>query len=389
MRRLDNKVAGITGRSSGIGFSAARRDFVKTVGIVAGGSLLPSSFTRVQAAGKEASHGDGPSQAQKALKIVMVPKFTGTPYFAATEKGAKEAVAELKGKDVAIDFLYIGPAAANSDEQVRMVDDLLAQKPDAIIIAPMNPEAMVPMARNAKTSGIKVVTYDADVADPTARQWFVNQATFTEAGTALVDVVAEQAGTSARFAVVSTDPGAFSQNSWITTMKQRMTAKYPKMQLVDIGYGQGKPAESFSATQDLINKYRDRLDAIVAPTVVALPKVAEAVEQAGLAGKIVVTGMATPNQMREFVKRGTVKTVVLWNPVDLGYLAVYTAQASVAGALKDDATQAKVPAGRLGTRDALASLDDMTAKGPLTLKNVIVLGDPFRFMKDNIDQFNF
>jgi len=172
-------------------------------------------------------------------------------------------------------------------------------------------------------------------------------------------------------------------------MKERMKAKYPKMQLVDIGYGQGKPAESFSATQDLINKYRDRLDAIVAPTVVALPKVAEAVEQAGLAGKIVVTGMATPNQMKEFVKRGTVKTVVLWNPVDLGYLAVYAAQASVAGALKDDATQAKVPAGRLGTRDALASLDDITAKGPLTLKNVIVLGDPSRFTKDNIDQFNF
>ncbi len=383
------KVAGITGRNSGIEFSAARRDFVKTVGIVAGVSLLPSSFTRVQAAEKEASHGDGTSQAQKALKIVMVPKFTGTPYFAATEKGAKEAVAELKAKDVAIDFLYTGPAAANSDEQVRMVDDLVAQKPDAIIIAPMNPEAMVPMARKAKTSGIKVVTYDADVADPTARQWFVNQATFTEAGAALVEVVAEQAGTSARFAVVSSDPSGFSQNSWITAMKERMKAKYPKMQLVDISYGQGKPAESFTATQDLINKYRDRLDAIVAPTVVALPKVAEAIEQAGLAGKIVVTGMATPNQMREFVKRGTVKTFVLWNPVDLGYLAVYAAQASVAGALKDDVTQARVPTGRLGTRDALASLDDITAKGPLTLKNVIVLGNPCRFTKDNIDQFNF
>jgi rhamnose transport system substrate-binding protein len=91
----------------------------------------------------------------------------------------------------------------------------------------------------------------------------------------------------------------------------------------------------------LINKYRGQLDAIVAPTVVALPKVAEAVERAGLSGKIVVTGMATPNQMKEFVKRGTVKTVVLWNPVDLGYLAVYAAQASLAGTLGDNATQAR------------------------------------------------
>jgi len=75
--------------------------------------------------------------------------------------------------------------------------------------------------------------------------------------------------------------------------------------------------------------------------------------------------------------------------VDLGYLAVYVAQASLAGTLKDNATQAKVPAGRLGTRDAVASLEDITAKGPLTLKNVIVLGNPFRFTTDNIDQFNF
>src|SRR5216683_596420 len=263
------------------------------------------------------------------------------------------------------------------------------KKPDVIIIAPTNPEAMVPLAKKAKASGIKVMTYDADVADHTARQWFVNQGTFTQAGAALVDVVAEQAGASARFAVVSTDPGAFSQNSWIAAIKAQMQAKYPKMQLVDIRYGLGKPAESFSVAQDLINKFQGQLDAIVAPTVVALPKVAEAVEQAGLTGKIVITGMSTPKDMKEFVKRGTVKTFVLWNPVDLGYLAVYVAQASLAGTLKDNATEAKVPAGRLGTRDAVASLEDITAKGPLTLKNVIVLGDSFRFTMDNIDQFNF
>jgi len=386
-RRIDDHAEKIEKEVAAI--TTARRNFIKTAGIVTGARLLPSSFTDLQSKGKETFQNAGPSQAQRALKIVMVPKFTGTAYFAATEKGAKEAVAELKGKGVAIDFLYTGPTVANSDEQIRMVDDLVAQKPDAIIIAPTNPEAMVPVAKKAKASGIKVITYDADVADRTARQWFVNQGTFTQAGAALVDVVAEQAGASARFAVVSTDPGAFSQNSWIAAMKAQMQAKYPKMQLVDIRYGLGKPAESFSVAQDLINKFQGQLDAIVAPTVVALPKVAEAVEQAGLTGKIVITGMSTPKDMKEFVKRGTVKTFVLWNPVDLGYLAVYVAQASLAGTLKDNATEAKLPAGRLGTRDAVASLEDITAKGPLTLKNVIVLGDSFRFTMDNIDQFNF
>jgi len=173
--------------------------------------------------------------------IFMVPKFTRAAYFAATEKGAKEAVAELKEKGVAIDFLYTGPSVANTDEQIRIIDDLVAQKPDAIIIAPNHADALVPVAKKAKTSGIKVIAYDADVADPSARQWFVNQGTFTLAGAALVDVVAEQAGASARFAVVSTDPGAFSQNSWIAAMKAQMQAKYPTMQMVDIRYGLGKP----------------------------------------------------------------------------------------------------------------------------------------------------
>lgn len=213
-----------------------------------------------------------PGQAQKTLRIFMVPKFTGTAYFAATEKGAEEAVAELKSNGVAIDFLYTGPKVANTDEGIRMIDDMVAQKPDAIIIAPNNADAMVAVAKKAKTAGIKVITYDADVADPTARQWFVSQGTFTRAGAALVDAVAEQVGASVRFAVVSTDPGAFSQNSWIAAMKAQMQAKYPNMQLVDIHYALGKPAESFNAAQDLINKFRGELDAIVAPTVVAFPR---------------------------------------------------------------------------------------------------------------------
>ena len=58
-----------------------------------------------------------------------------------------------------------------------MIDDLVAQKPDAILVAPNNADALVPVAKKATTSGIKVITYDADVADPTARQWSVSQGT--------------------------------------------------------------------------------------------------------------------------------------------------------------------------------------------------------------------
>jgi rhamnose transport system substrate-binding protein len=104
-----------------------------------------------------------PGRAQKTLKIFMVPKFTGTAYFAATEKGAEEAVAELKSNGVAIDFLYTGPRVANTDEEIRMIDDMVAQKPDAIIIAPNNADAWWPWPRRPRRPGSR--------SSPMMRTW--------------------------------------------------------------------------------------------------------------------------------------------------------------------------------------------------------------------------
>jgi len=118
---------------------------ISAIGLVIGTSIFaPQSMLR----GGQNMH----SQEQKTLKIFMVPKFTGAAYFAATEKGAKEAVAELKGKGVDIDFHYAGPSVANTDEQIRMIDDLVAQKPDAIIISPNNADAMVPVAERIEVA---------------------------------------------------------------------------------------------------------------------------------------------------------------------------------------------------------------------------------------------
>ena len=48
-------------------------------------------------------------------------------------------------------------------------------------------------------------------------------------------------------------------------------------------------------------------------------------------GKVMLTGLGTPNQMREYVEDGTVEAFALWNPADLGYLAAFAAQALVNG----------------------------------------------------------
>ena len=106
-------------------------------------------------------------------------------------------------------------------------------------------------------------------------------------------------------------------------------------------------------------------------TSVATPASAEAVTKAGQCGKIAVVGLATPNAMKPYVNADCVKSVVLWNPVDLGYAATYVMRAVADGKLKPGATS--VDAGKLGKLNVVNGSE-------------ILLGSPFIFNKDNVDQ---
>ena len=93
-------------------------------------------------------------------------------------------------------------------------------------------------------------------------------------------------------------------------------------------------------------------------------------------GKVALTGLGTPNQMRQFVKDGTVKQFALWNPADLGYLAAY---AGARAGLRADHRRGR----------ARSSRPASWASTPIGDKGVVVLGPPTVFDANNIDQFDF
>ena len=141
------------------------------------------------------------------------------------------------------------------------------------------------------------------------------------------------------------------------------------MQLVAIKPCNEDQQVAFQVTQDLMKAYPD-LKGIFGISSVAFPGAAEAVKQAGKTGKVLVTGLSTPNDMKPYVMDGTVKSVILWNTQDLGYLTVYAAEAMATGKLKPGATSFK--AGRLGEKKIVG--------------DNILLGNILVFTKDNIGQ---
>src|SRR5438034_473839 len=310
-----------------------------------------------------------PGAAGRKLTIAMMPKLRGIDYFNACQQGAQEAAKELPD----VELIYDGPTEAKVDKQVEMIDTWVTQRVNAIAVAANDPVAIAPALKKARDAGITVITYDADAeAGPSGRQFFVNQCSADSIAAALTDEMAAQAGPAAKTAIVTSSLTAPNQNDWMRRMLTYRREKYPRMELLTTKPSEEDQQLAFQRTQDILKAYPN-VQGIWAISSVAFPGAAEAVQKAGKSGKVAVIGLSTPTSMAQFVKNGTVKTVILWNPVDLGYLTLYVARAVARGDLKPGATT--FHAGRLG---------DRTIQG-----DNVMLGQPVKFTKANIDQYKF
>jgi ribose transport system substrate-binding protein len=99
----------------------------------------------------------------KKYVFALVPKNTNNPFFDQARDGCKKAEKELGG---AIECLYIGPGEhGGGEEQVQVVNDLIAKKVDGIAVSPSNAAAMGKALEGAKAAGIPVLTWDSDLLD--------------------------------------------------------------------------------------------------------------------------------------------------------------------------------------------------------------------------------
>ncbi len=312
---------------------------------------------------------NAPDKAGQQITLIDVPKLVGIGYFAATTDGMRQAAEELGNVNVSTD----GPTEANIDDQITFIDNYITQGVNGILFAANDPVAIAPVLKKALAAGIHVIGYDAN-SDPDAREWFVNQAEFNGIGKSMIDAMAAEIGEDGAFAIVTSTFTTPNQARWIAEMQAYQQACYPNMKWLETVEAQEDNTLSFNQANTLINKYGDELKGIFGMTSVATPASADAVTQAGLCGTVAVVGLATPNAMKPYVESDCVKSVVLWNPIDLGYAALYALRAAVDGKLTPESTS--LEAGRLGTLQVVNGSE-------------ILLGPPFIYSKENINDFDF
>ncbi len=185
----------------------------------------------------------------------------------------------------------------------------------------------------------------------------------------------ELAGGEGEIAILSATPNATNQNAWIKVVEAELQKpENSKLKLVKTVYGNDDDQKSFQEAQGLLQSYPN-LKVIVSPTTVGIAAAARYVSSSNFKGKVAITGLGLPNQMREYVKDGTVSKFSLWVPSDIGYLAAYAGAALASGQITGAAGE-KFTAGKLGEYTIAADGE-------------IVLGPPTEFTAQNIDQFDF
>ena len=279
--------------------------------------VLVALLVLAGAAMAEAKAGDG-------LYIGVVYKQSGNAYFQASVDGVAKAAEEL-----GFTFEHDGPDDGSSDGAIRIIENFISKGVDALVISANDPDALVDVCTQAMEEGIKVVSYDAEVAYP-GRDLDVQPSSAKNIGLTLLESIAKSVNYEGQIGVVSAMATAPNQNLWISYIEEELEANeaYANIEYVGVVYGDDEYQKSFDETQALLNQYPD-LKGLIVPTTVGAPAVSKCIQDAGRDVK--VTGLTLASDMKTFIEAGICDETFLWNPIDLGYVASYAAVALVNG----------------------------------------------------------
>jgi rhamnose transport system substrate-binding protein len=315
----------------------------------------------------------GKNATADSMRVALVVKNLGNGFFEAAHKGGLEAAKELGGLEV----IYTGPTTPTAEGQIEIIGTLIAQKVDAIVVSANDPDALVPICKRAMSRGITVLSFDSGLG-AAGRAFQINASSPELIGQKQIEMAQATlhdrlGGGAGEIAILSATAQANNQNAWIAVMKSVLKRpEYAGLALVDVAYGDDQSDKSYREAIGLLRKHPN-LKAIIAPTTVGITAAAKAVTDQNLVGKVFVTGLGLPSEMAGHVHAGAVDRFAIWNPVDLGYTAVYAAW-QVAAKKASGKPGTAVSVGRMGTLQI----------GP---NGEAAMAQPFVFDRSNVDQF--
>jgi ribose transport system substrate-binding protein len=260
-------------------------------------------------------------------EIAVVVKTVNSTFWQNVQKGAATAQKEANGYTMT----FQGPASESAiADQVNMVENAVNRKVAGIVLAPSDPDALVPALKKAWEAKIPVVLIDSAVADAGKQYYQAMLSTDNvKAGELCAKALIDKVGTSGKIAVMSYVAGAGSEIGRVGGFTKYIK-DHSKLEIVGPFYSQSQMATALNQTTDVLAANPDLKGIFGAnePTAIGMGR---ALAQSGKAGHIVAVGFDGNQDLQGFVKDGTLEAIAVQGSYQMGYLGVQTAVKLVNG----------------------------------------------------------
>ncbi|WP_336057994.1 ABC transporter substrate-binding protein [Nitratireductor sp. CH_MIT9313-5] len=252
--------------------------------------------------------------AAQSGEIAVIVKTTSSNFWQNVNKGATAAIEAQSEHTMTFD----GPAAESAiADQVNLVENAINRGVSGIVLAPSDPEALVPAVKRAYESGIPVVIVDSGLADSAkgTYQSFLSTDNCA-AGEEVAKRMIEEAGTEGKVAVMSYVAGVGSEIGRVGCFTDYLKAN-SKLEIVGPYYSQSQMANALNQTTDVLSANPDLVGIFGAnePTAVGMGR---AIVQAGKAGELVALGFDGNGDLQQFVKDGVLEAIAVQGSFAMG-----------------------------------------------------------------------
>lgn len=268
--------------------------------------LLASAALAATAATGTQAIADGHSK-----DIATVVKIAGIQWFNRMEEGVDKFA-----KDTGMNAFQVGPAQADPQQQVALIEDMIAQGVDALAVVPMSPEALEPVLGRAMESGIAVITHEAASQQNTAYdlEAFVNE----DFGANLMEQLATCMGGEGEYAVFVGSLTSQTHNQWVDGAIAHQEANYPNMTLVgDRNETFDDAEQAYARAQEVLRAYPD-IKGMQGSASTDVAGIGRAIEERGMEDATCVFGTSLPSIAGQYLETGAVDGIGFWDPAVAG-----------------------------------------------------------------------
>lgn len=251
----------------------------------------------------------------KDVKIGVVVKIGGIPWFNAMENGIKARSAELGD-----DGFMIGPTSADPALQVRAIEDLIAQGVGVIGVVPNDATVLEPVLKKAQDAGIIVLTHESP--EQVNADWDFEMASAQGYGEAHAKLLADKMGGKGKYVVFVGSLTVPLHNLWADIAIAYLKKNYPDMTMVGDRYGVAESVDDSHKTALDVLAANPDLGGFLTFGSQGPIGAGRAVEEQHLSDKVSVVGSFSPGQGSALLKSGAIDGGYMWNPMEAGKVFV-------------------------------------------------------------------